>query len=68
MDPDSDPAILVTDLQDANKKLNFSKVFAAYHFLKVHFYNFSKIKVKKKSKNSRNQGISYYFCLVIEGS
>jgi hypothetical protein len=27
MDPDPDPAIFVIDLQDANKKLFFQKVF-----------------------------------------
>jgi hypothetical protein len=27
-----------------------------------------KKKVKKKSQNSRNQGFSFYFCLMIEGS
>ncbi len=26
------------------------------------------MKVKKKSQNRRNQGFSYYFCLMIEGS
>jgi hypothetical protein len=37
MDPDADavPAILIIDLQDANKKLIF-KNFSAYYFLKVH--------------------------------
>ncbi len=37
MDPDSDPypAIIVIDLQDANKKL-IEKSFSAYYFLKVH--------------------------------
>ncbi len=33
-----------------------------------HLHHFSKIKSKKKSQNSRNQGLSYYFCLMIEGS
>jgi hypothetical protein len=39
MDPDydPDPAIFVTDLQDANKKL----IFSAYYFLKVHLHHFS---------------------------
>jgi hypothetical protein len=41
MDPDADPAFLVIDLQDVNKKLI------------------------KKSQNRRNQGFSYYFCLMI---
>ncbi len=37
LDPDSDPdpAIFVTDLQDAKKKI-FCKCFSAYYFLKVH--------------------------------
>jgi hypothetical protein len=68
LDPDSDPAIFVTDLQDANKKVFFYKSFSAYYFLKGHILNFSNIKVKKKSQSSKNQGFFYYFCLVIEGS
>jgi hypothetical protein len=39
MDPD--PAISVTDLQDANKKLIFYYIFSAYYFLKVHLHLFS---------------------------
>ncbi len=35
---------------------------------KVHLHHFSKMKVKKKSQNSINQGFSLYFCLMIEGS
>jgi hypothetical protein len=69
-DPDPDPAIFIIDLQDANKKLILKKSFSAYYFLKVHtgIYHFSKIKCQKKSKKSRNEGFSYYFCLMIEGS
>ncbi len=59
MDPD--PAIFVIDLQDANKKLILKKFFCLLH-------HFSKIKRPKKLQNSRNQGFSYYFCLMIEGS
>ncbi len=36
--------------------------------MKVLLHHFSKVKFKKKSQNSRNQGFSYYFCLMIEGS
>jgi hypothetical protein len=36
--------------------------------LKVHLHHFSKLKVKKKSQNSRNQGFSLFFCLSIEES
>jgi hypothetical protein len=63
MDPD--PAIFVID---ASKKLIFNTIFSAYYFLKVHLHHFSKIKSQKESQNSRNQGISYYFCMMIEGS
>ncbi len=37
----------------------------AYYFLKLHLHHFSKIKSKKESQNSRNQGFSYY--MMIEG-
>jgi hypothetical protein len=67
MDPD--PAIFVIDLHDANKKLFFYFIFSAYYFLKLHFLHlFAKIKSQKESQNSRNQGFSYYFCMMIEGS
>ena len=39
-------------------------IFSAYDFLKLHLDHFSKIKIQ----NSRNQGFSYYFCVMIEGS
>jgi hypothetical protein len=61
MDPATDPAIFVNDLQDANK------ILSAYYFLKVHLHHFSKKNVKKVKK-SRNQGFSYYFCMMIEAS
>jgi hypothetical protein len=60
-----DPVIFVINLQDTSKKLIFNKNFSAYYFLKVHLHHFSKI---KESQNSRNQGFSYYFCKMIEGS
>ncbi len=66
MDPD--PSIFVIDLQDASKKLFFNTTFSAYDFLKLHLHHFSKIKIQKESQNSRNQGFSYYFCMIIEGS
>jgi len=65
---DQDPAIFVITLQDASKKLIFNTIFSAYYFLKVHFHNFSKIKIQKESQNLKNQGFSYYFCMKIEGS
>ncbi len=48
-------------------KKNFSKFFVSY-FLKVHFHHFPRMKVIKKSLNSRNQNFSYYFCFMIKGS
>ncbi len=46
----------------------FNTIFSAYYFLKVHLHPFSKIKSQKESQNSRNQGFSYYFCMMIKGS
>jgi hypothetical protein len=68
MDPD--PAIFVIGLQDASKKLIFNTIFSAFYryFLKVHLHHFSQIKSQKESQNRRNQGLSYYFCMKIEGS
>jgi hypothetical protein len=66
---DPDPAIFVIDLQHAKKKLIFNTIFSSYYYvLKVHLHHFSKIKSQKESQNIRNQGVSYYFCMVIEGS
>ncbi len=64
---DPDPTIFVIDLQNVNKKLILKKI-SAYYFLKVHLHNFSKIKSQKESQNSSNQGFSYYFCMMTEGS
>ncbi len=47
------------------KKLIFSAY--RYYFLKVHLHHFSKIKSQRELQNSRNQGFSYYFCMIIEG-
>ncbi len=41
---------------------------SAYYFLKVHLHHLLKIKSQKESQNSRNQGFSYHFCMMIEGS
>ncbi len=68
MDPDTDPdpAIFVTDLQDGHKKLIFfDKFFLLWRYIYIIFKD---KKVKKNSQSSRNQGFSYYLCLVIEGS
>jgi hypothetical protein len=44
------------------------KLFCLLLFLKVNLHHFLKIKVQKKSQNSRNRGFSSYFFLMIEGS
>jgi hypothetical protein len=68
MDSDPDAAIFVIDLQEANKKLIFYKVFLLITFGRYIYIIFQRQKVQKKAQNSRNQGLSYYFCLMIEGS
>jgi hypothetical protein len=57
----------VIDLQDANKKIFFYNFFCLILFEGT-FTSFSKIKSQEKTQSSKNQGFSYYFCLVIEGS
>jgi hypothetical protein len=70
MDPDSDPdpAIFVIDLQDANKKQIFEHIFFCLLLFEGTFTLFFKDKSQKESQNSRIQGFSYYFCMMIEGS
>jgi hypothetical protein len=36
--------------------------------MKVHIHHFPKIKSQEESQNSMNQGFSYYFCMMTEGS
>ncbi len=69
MDPDPDPAIFVIDLQDANKILSLNKKCFCLLLFEGTFTSFYKEKnAQKKSQNSRNQGFSYLFCLMTEGS
>jgi hypothetical protein len=58
---DPDPAIFITDLQDANKKLILKKLFCILLFEGTFTSFFKNKKVKKKSQS---QGFSYYFCLM----
>ncbi len=51
--------------QKTNLKIN---VFLLITFWRYIYIIFQRKKVQKKSQNSRNQGVSYYFCLMIEGS
>ncbi len=68
-DPDADPDPSI-DLQDVNKKLiKKKKFFCRLLFEGTYSYIiFQRLKAKKKSQNSKNQGFSSYFCLMIEGS
>jgi hypothetical protein len=63
-DPDPDPAIFVTDLQDANKKLICLKKFFCFLLFEC--------TLDKKSKRShKTAGIKVFhtiFCFLIEGS
>jgi hypothetical protein len=36
--------------------------------IRLHLHHFSQVKIIKKSQCSRKQGLSYYFCLMTEGS
>jgi hypothetical protein len=48
----------------SRRQQTISKCFCLLrYFLKVHLHHFLKIKVIKKSQNSRNQGFSYYLLL-----
>ena len=68
MDPALDPAIFFIDLQNSNRKLFFFLLNTLWRYTT----SITKIKshkeVIKKSQKSRNQGFSYYFCLITEGS
>ncbi len=46
----------------------FPKVFLLITFWRYIMIIFQRWKVQEKSQNSKNQGFSYYFCLMIEGS
>jgi hypothetical protein len=71
MDPDRSSIRILLFLSLTFKMSTENKVlfyFSDYYFLKVHLHHFSKIKSKKNSQNSRNQGFSYYFGMMIERS
>ncbi len=51
-----------------HQKTSLKKSFFCLLLIEGPSHNFSKIKSIKKSQNSRNQGFSHYFCLMIEGS
>ncbi len=73
MDPDPDPGsgsfyFRHWPSRCQQKNNFFNTIFTAYDFLKLHLHNFWKIKIQKESHKSRNQGFSYYFSMMIEGS
>jgi hypothetical protein len=51
------------------KNYFFLQISLFYYLLKVHLHHLSKIKSNKEVtvRYSRNQGFSYYFCLMTEG-
>ncbi len=65
MDPDqdSDPAIFV--IHKKKILLSFCLIPTFWRYI---YIIFQRQKVKKKSQNSKNQGFSFYFCLMTEGS
>ncbi len=81
-DLDPDPRIRASDqwirirlriLLFLSLTFNTQKNYFSLRFLLITFWRYIHIiflrsKVIKKSQNSRNQGFSYYFCLMIEGS
>ncbi len=80
MDPDPDPRIHASDLWirillfssltfKMPTKTIFVKTFSCLLLFEGTFlHSFPKIKSQKESQNSRNQGFSYYFCMMTEGS
>jgi hypothetical protein len=60
-DPHPDPAIFITDLQDANKKL--FKSFIAFYFLKEHLHHFLKIKSPKEVTKQQKSRFFLLFLL-----
>jgi hypothetical protein len=67
-DSDPDPAIFVIDLQDASKKLIFNKILTLQLKTAAKLNQTRVNKVLKRGCTYRNQGFSYNFCLMIEGS
>jgi hypothetical protein len=65
-DPDPDSCSFGNDLQDAKKILKNFEFFFFFLFEGT-FTSFFKDTSHKKSHNSRNNGFSFYFCLMMEG-
>jgi hypothetical protein len=67
-DPDYDPDIFVIGLQDANTKIILKKFFCLLLFEGPFISCFKDKKYKKTSQNRRNQGFSYHFSMMLEGT
>ncbi len=51
------------------QKTNFlTQFFLLITFWSYIYIIFQRLKIQQKSQNSRNQGFSYYFCMMIKGS
>ncbi len=50
------------------QKTNLKKVFLLIILWRYIYIIFKRQKVQKKSQNNRNQGFSYYYCFMIEGT
>ncbi len=59
LDVDPESSIFIIDLQDPNKKLLKKKVFLDITFWRYFYIIFQRLKVKKKSQKSKDQGFSY---------
>jgi hypothetical protein len=73
MDPDPDPGsgsfyFRHWPSRCQQKHLFLNTNFSAYYFLKLNLLHFSNLKSQEEYQQSRNQGFSYYFCMMIEGS
>jgi hypothetical protein len=67
-DPALDPAIFVSDFQDANKEFFFS-IFFSYCFLHCRYiFQPSKIKSHKEVTKQQKSRFFHIFCLLMEGS
>jgi hypothetical protein len=60
-----DPAILVIDFQDANKKLIFLTSFSAHSFLKIHLHHSSKIRSHEEVTKQKKSG--FFLFLLVDG-
>ncbi len=64
-DPAPDPALFVSDLQDANKKLLL--LFFAYNFLKVHLHHSSQINKSCRLKSFKTVEIEGFLLFLLDG-